>query len=75
MLENQAMRIKRGEKPFWPVWLAPIQVRLVPVSPAQTEGAFDRELSGGDLTVRSRADGQMDMSLDAFLEKLSEPPR
>jgi threonyl-tRNA synthetase len=40
ILENQAMRLARSEKAFWPVWLAPIQVRLVPVSDAHTEGAL-----------------------------------
>jgi threonyl-tRNA synthetase len=40
ILENQAMRMARGEKAFWPVWLAPTQVRLVPVSKAQVEGAM-----------------------------------
>jgi threonyl-tRNA synthetase len=40
MLENQAMRIRRGEKPSWPVWLAPVQVRLLPVSDAHVEGAM-----------------------------------
>jgi threonyl-tRNA synthetase len=40
ILENQAMRVARGEKAFWPVWLAPIQVRLAPVSDAQIEGAM-----------------------------------
>lgn len=40
MLENQAMRIRRGEKPYWPVWLAPVQVRLLPVSDAHIEGAM-----------------------------------
>jgi len=40
ILENQAMRMARGEKAFWPVWLAPIQVRLVPVSDAHIEGAL-----------------------------------
>ena len=27
ILENQAMRVARGEKAFWPFWLAPTQVR------------------------------------------------
>jgi threonyl-tRNA synthetase len=40
MLEHQAMRIARGEKAQWPVWLAPIQVRLLPVSDAHVEGAL-----------------------------------
>lgn len=44
MLEHQSMRVARGEKPEWPVWLAPIQVRLLPVSDAHVEGAF--ELAG-----------------------------
>lgn len=41
MLENQAMRVARGEKAEWPVWLAPIQVRLLPVSDAHAEGALE----------------------------------
>jgi threonyl-tRNA synthetase len=41
ILENQAMRIARGEKACWPVWLAPTQVRLVPVSSEQLEGALE----------------------------------
>ena len=40
ILENQAMRMARGKKAFWPVWLAPIQVRLVSVSNAQIEGTL-----------------------------------
>jgi threonyl-tRNA synthetase len=40
ILETQAMRIKNGEKPYWPVWLAPIQVRLLPVSGDHVEGAM-----------------------------------
>lgn len=109
ILENQAMRMARGEKAHWPVWLAPIQVRLVPVTDAQVEGALrfaeqipfrvdvddsnakmgkkirdaekewipyvlvvgEREIAGGNLTVRSRLGEQVEMSLDAFLEKLS----
>jgi threonyl-tRNA synthetase len=39
ILETQALRKERGEKAFWQIWLAPIQVRLVPVSEAQIEGA------------------------------------
>ncbi len=41
MLEHQAMRVVRGEKAEWPVWLAPIQVRLLPVSDAHVEGALE----------------------------------
>ncbi|MGE5827261.1 MAG: threonine--tRNA ligase, partial [Micromonosporaceae bacterium] len=110
ILENQAMRVARGEKAMWPLWLAPTQVRLVPTSDSHIEGALrladripfrvdvddrdikmgkkireaekewtpyilvigDRELAGGDLTVRPRIGEQMTMSLDAFVEKLSQ---
>ena len=40
ILENQAMRMERGEKAFYPIWLAPIQVRLLPVSQPHIEGAL-----------------------------------
>ena len=32
ILETQAMRMRKGEKAAFPFWLAPIQLRLVPVS-------------------------------------------
>ncbi len=32
ILETQAMRMKKGQKPVFPFWLAPIQLRLIPVS-------------------------------------------
>ncbi len=32
ILETQAMRMAKGQKPAFPFWLAPIQLRLVPVS-------------------------------------------
>jgi threonyl-tRNA synthetase len=109
ILEDQAMRVARGEKAAWPAWLAPIQVRLVPVSDAHVPGALDladripfrvdvddrdlkigrkvreaerewvsytlvigdKELSGGDLTVRPRIGEQVEMSLGVLLERLS----
>lgn len=37
---NQAMRVARGEKARWPVWLAPTQVRLTPVSATHVDGAM-----------------------------------
>jgi threonyl-tRNA synthetase len=32
ILEREAEKIKRGEKPEFPFWLSPIQIRLIPVS-------------------------------------------
>jgi len=32
ILETQAMRMTKGQKPVFPFWLAPIQLRLIPVS-------------------------------------------
>ena len=110
ILENQGMRLQRGEKAFWPVWLAPIQVRLVPVSDAHVEGAMrlaeripfrvdvddrdlklgkkireaerewvpyvlvigERELSGADLSVRPRLGDLEELSLEAFVERLTD---
>ncbi|MGY5055127.1 threonine--tRNA ligase [Streptomyces sp. 900105755] len=40
ILESQSMRMARGEKARWPVWLAPTQVRLVPVAENHVEGAM-----------------------------------
>lgn len=109
ILESQAMRVARGEKAAWPVWLAPVQVRVIPVSDAHVEGAQrladripyrvdlddrdaklgkkirdaerewlpyvlvvgEKELSGGDLTVRPRTGPQQEMPLDAFLAGLA----
>ena len=109
ILESQAMRMRCGEKGSWPVWLAPIQVRLVPVTDGHIEAAMrlaeqlpfrvdvddrdvklgkkirdaekewvpyilvvgERELSGGALTVRPRIGDQLEMQLDAFVERLA----
>ena len=40
ILERQAMRMAHGEKAFLPVWLAPIQVRVLPVAESHIEGAL-----------------------------------
>jgi threonyl-tRNA synthetase len=40
LLESQAMRMARGEKGFLPVWLAPIQIRVLPVSESHLQGAI-----------------------------------
>ena len=39
LLEKQAMHIAKGEKAHWPVWLAPTQVRLIPVTKDHVDGA------------------------------------
>lgn len=39
LLENEAAKIARGEKGAWPFWLAPVQVRLIPVADAYNAGA------------------------------------
>jgi len=41
VLETQAMRMRRSEKAHWPYWLAPTQVRLVPVSSDQLPAALE----------------------------------
>ncbi len=37
ILERAAMKSKKGEKPSFPFWLAPIQVRFCPVTDAQVD--------------------------------------
>lgn len=109
ILENQAMSMARGEKAHWPTWLAPIQVRLVPVSNAQLDRVVkladripyrvdvddrdhklgkkirdaelewipyvlvvgEKELTGGNLTVRPRIGEQEQMPLEEFLDRLA----
>ncbi|MFV2014170.1 MAG: threonine--tRNA ligase, partial [Candidatus Heimdallarchaeota archaeon] len=43
ILEKAAMKIKKGEKPSLPFWLAPIQVRLCPIGDDQIE--YSKELA------------------------------
>jgi len=45
ILEQQAIRIGRGETPSLPLWLSPIQVRLIPV--ADRHRAFCEEMLAG----------------------------
>lgn len=109
ILENQALRMRRGEKAAWPVWLAPTQVRVVPVADSYVDGALalaeripfrvdvddrdakvgkkireaekewvpyilvvgERELAGGELTVRTRFGEQLTMTLAEFVERVS----
>ena len=59
MLENQAIKMKKGVKALLPLWLAPTQVRLVPVSEHFNEHCekiisslpFRVDLDDRDLTV------------------------
>lgn len=59
ILENQAIRMKKGEKARLPLWLAPTQVRLVPVSENFNQHCekimsslpFRADLDDRDLTV------------------------
>lgn len=37
LLEHQAMEMKKGKKALLPIWLAPTQLRLIPVSEKQRE--------------------------------------
>jgi len=39
LLEKQAMLMKKGTKATWPLWLAPTQVRFIPVSEKYIEAA------------------------------------
>lgn len=39
LLEQQAYEVAHGRKAVWPMWLAPSQVRLLPVSPGHVAGA------------------------------------
>jgi threonyl-tRNA synthetase len=36
MLEQQAIRMKNGETPMLPIWIAPIQARIIPVADRHT---------------------------------------
>ncbi|HLA41697.1 MAG TPA: threonine--tRNA ligase, partial [Candidatus Glassbacteria bacterium] len=59
MLENQAIRMRQGRKASFPLWLAPTQVRLVPVGENFVEHCrklmvalpFRADLDDRDLTV------------------------
>jgi len=59
MLENQAIRMRKGQKAQFPLWLAPVQVRLLPVSENFVEACekvmaalpFRVDLDDRDLTV------------------------
>ncbi len=39
MLEKEAAKIEKGNRAMWPLWLAPTQVRIIPISEEQVEQA------------------------------------
>lgn len=41
LLEHQARRMSKGSKAEWPTWLAPTQVRLLPVGDRHVDGALE----------------------------------
>ena len=41
ILEKQVLRMGRGEKAFIPVWLSPVQVRILPISERNLERALE----------------------------------
>jgi threonyl-tRNA synthetase len=53
LLEREAIRIKEGKKPFLPLWLAPSQLRLIPVSEGQLEycGKLMKKFAGKRVRV------------------------
>lgn len=59
LLEKQAMLMKKGTKAQWPLWLAPTQVRFIPVSEKYVEAA---ESMMGDIPFRVDIDDR-DLSL------------
>jgi threonyl-tRNA synthetase len=65
LLEKQAMAMKKGQKAMWPLWLAPTQVRFIPVSEKYVEAAtalmqdipFRADLDDRDLSLGKRIRG------------------
>ena len=110
ILEQQALRIKAGETPMLPLWLAPVQVRIIPVADRHrgfceellTKIPFradlddrdmsvgkkvreaerrwvpyilvigDREVEGGELSVRVHGGDQHSFELDRLISLIEE---
>ncbi|MDO8553518.1 MAG: threonine--tRNA ligase [Candidatus Micrarchaeota archaeon] len=53
LLEREAMHMKQGKKPMFPIWLAPTQLRIIPVSDKHQEYAKKilNEMTVGKLRV------------------------
>jgi threonyl-tRNA synthetase len=110
ILEQQALRIKAGETPSLPLWLSPIQVRVIPVADRHSQfcGELlskipfradlddrdmsvgkkvreaerrwipyilvvgDREVDGGELSVRVHGGEQLSLALDQLNSLIQE---
>lgn len=58
LLEKEAMRIGKGEKAMLPLWLAPTQVRIIPISEKHVE--YAGKLFGAFAGVRADIDDRED---------------
>ncbi|MGV8176187.1 MAG: threonine--tRNA ligase [Candidatus Bilamarchaeaceae archaeon] len=58
LLEKEAMKMAQGKKAMLPLWLAPTQVRIVPISAEQKEKAVElmKSVSGVRVDVDDRDD-------------------
>ncbi len=54
LLEQQAMNMKQGKKAGWPLYLAPTQVRLIPITEKQNE--FAEKILAKLVSLNVRAD-------------------
>jgi len=63
VLDNCAVMEAKGRKPSFPLWLAPSQVRLIPVKPEQIEFTMSVARKLADFKVRADIDDR-DESLD-----------
>ena len=56
LLEKQAMRIEKGEKAMLPVWLSPIQLRIIPITKKHEEYALEIMEKLKDKRIRADVD-------------------
>ncbi len=56
ILETAAKASLRGEKPMLPLWLAPTQVRVIPVSPENVDYAVELAKRLNELQIRADVD-------------------
>ncbi len=60
ILEEQAKKMKRGEKPAFPTWLSPTQVRIIPISDKQNDCAAALQKKLAENNVRADVDERND---------------